>query len=69
MNSDFTGKNRFLPKFVKNTGFIWKMFGTIVEKRFSRKTKPFPEFGKIRGLEIIWETFGIIVWKSFGIHL
>ena len=33
------------------------------------QTKPFPEFGKIRGLEFIWETFGIIVWKSFGIHL
>ena len=33
-----TGKNRFLPKFVKNTGFIWKMFGTIVENRFSRKS-------------------------------
>ena len=33
------------------------------------QTKPFPEFGKIRGLEIIWETFGIIVWKSFGILL
>ena len=39
-------------------GFIWKMFGTIVENRFSRAStqiKPFLEFGKIRGLEFIWE--------------
>ena len=46
-----TGENRFLPKFVKNMGFIWKMFGTIVENRFSRKgitNQTFPEFGKMR---------------------
>ena len=52
-----TGKNRFLPKFVKNTGFIWKMFGTIVENRFSRKS-------------ITNQTFSR-VWKNerFGIYL
>ena len=52
-------------------GFIWKMFGTIVENRFSKASQinPFPEFGKIRGLEFIWEIFGMIVWKSFLIHL
>ena len=67
-----TGQNRFLPKFVKNTGFIWKMFGTLVENHFSRKSitnQTFSRIWKIRGLEFIWETFGIIVWKSFGIHL
>ena len=40
-------KNRFLPKFVKNTGFIWKMFGAIVENRFSRKSITNQTFSRV----------------------
>ena len=55
---------------------MWDLFGKSLVQLWKidfpekvSQTKPFPEFGKIEGLEFIWETFGMIVWKSFGINL
>ena len=51
---------------------MWDLFGKSLVQLWKidfpekvSQTKPSQEFGKIEGLEFIWETFGVIVWKSF----